>query len=54
MKTFLFALPPLIRTKHLKEVLRIRIHIFLDMDTYLLVKDMDPDPVLDPSIIKQK
>jgi hypothetical protein len=39
----------------LESVLRIRIHMFLglpDLDT--LVRGMDPDPDLDPSIIMPK
>ncbi len=38
-------------------VFRIRIHMFLghkDPDPDPLVRGMDPDPDLDPSIIKQK
>jgi hypothetical protein len=39
----------------LQAVLRIRIHVFLSLlDPDPLVRGMDPDPGLDPSIIKQK
>ena len=45
-------------TVNLKPVLRIRIHriyVFLGLlDPDPLVRGMDPDPGLDPSIIKQK
>jgi hypothetical protein len=37
--------------------IRIRIHVFLDIqdpDPDTIVRGMDPDPGLDPSIIKQK
>jgi hypothetical protein len=44
-----------IRMRKNEAVLRIRIHVFLGLlDPDPLVRGMDPDPGLDPSIIKQK